>query len=365
MNKHFFLFLLSFPLFVTAQDRLVINNVSVLDMTDSIVKPGKTVIIEGNKISFIGKNSKIPVRATIIDGAGKFLIPGLWDMHVHTCHERWEKSIPTIEAREVFLNSFIPNGITGIRDMGGDQKQIKIWKEQIRQGKRIGPLIVAGPIVDGPEKLREDYISISTPEEAVQTVKTLQNDGVDFIKVYTTLHRDVYFALAKECNSRHIDFRCKDRFYFHGNHQTDYRQKEFHLLPLYSVALLKESISDFEKTQQKNLMSFMKTLLIKRLESSFFAFNQTLDRFISSYEAFLKAYYKGFVYLSRKHFYKVLEYLMDENYEAIELLIENDKAESFKASDFRPEFKKDLETDCKTLKHIKSLWEKVKRPEAR
>jgi len=122
---------------------------------------------------------------------------------------------------------------------------------------------------------------------------------------------------------------------------------------------LKESISDFEKTQQKNLMSFMKTLLIKRLESSFFAFNQTLDRFIASYDAFIKAYHKGFIYLSRKHFHKVLEYLMEENYEAIELLIENDKAESFKASDFKPEFKKDLENDCKTLKHIKSLWEKV------
>lgn len=124
---------------------------------------------------------------------------------------------------------------------------------------------------------------------------------------------------------------------------------------------LKESISEFEKTQQKNLMSFMKTLLIKRLESSFFAFNQTLDRFINSYDAFLKAYRKGFVYLSRKHFHKVLEYLMVEDYEAIERLIEKDKAEAFKASDFNADFKKDLEKDFKTLQHIKSLWETVKK----
>ena len=123
----------------------------------------------------------------------------------------------------------------------------------------------------------------------------------------------------------------------------------------------KKPLSDFEKTQQKNLMSFMKTLLIKRLESSFFAFNQTLDRFIKSYDAFLKAYHKGFVYLSKKHFGKVLEFLMEENYEAIERLIENDKAEQYKASDFRADFKKDLEKDFKTLKHIKSLWEQVKK----
>ncbi len=124
---------------------------------------------------------------------------------------------------------------------------------------------------------------------------------------------------------------------------------------------LKESISDFEKTQQKNLMSFMKTLLIKRLESSFFAFNQTLDRFIKSYEIFLKAYHKGHVYLSKKHLAKVMEYLMADDFEAIERLIDSEKAEQYKASDFSPDFKKDLDKDLKTLKHIKSLWEQVKK----
>jgi superfamily II DNA/RNA helicase len=121
----------------------------------------------------------------------------------------------------------------------------------------------------------------------------------------------------------------------------------------------KGEISDFEKTQQKNLMRFMKTLLIKRLESSFFAFNQTLDRFILSYEGYLKAYKSGYVVFSKKHFGKVLEYLMNDDFEAIERLIENEKAEQYKASDFTPAFKKDLEKDLKTLTHIKSLWDKV------
>ncbi|MEK6616837.1 MAG: helicase-related protein, partial [Bacteroidota bacterium] len=124
---------------------------------------------------------------------------------------------------------------------------------------------------------------------------------------------------------------------------------------------LKESITDFEKTQQKNLMRFMKTLLIKRLESSFYAFNKTLDRFILSYEGYLKAFRKGFVYISKKHFGKVMEYLMNDDFEAIERLIENEQAEQYKASDFTPDFKKHLESDLKTLHQIKSLWVKVKK----
>ncbi len=123
----------------------------------------------------------------------------------------------------------------------------------------------------------------------------------------------------------------------------------------------KGGITDFEKTQQKNLMRFMKTLLIKRLESSFFAFNKTIDRFIHSYQGYLKAYKSGYVLVSKKHFGKVLEYLMNDDLEAIERLIDADKAESFKASDFTADFKKDLDKDLKTLLHIKSLWSQVKK----
>jgi superfamily II DNA/RNA helicase len=119
---------------------------------------------------------------------------------------------------------------------------------------------------------------------------------------------------------------------------------------------LKEPISKSDLTGQRNLMRFMKTLLIKRLESSFYAFNKTLDRFIKSYESFLTAYKKGHVYLSKTHYSKVMEFMMADNYDAIERLIDNEKAEEFKASDFKSNFQKDLEKDLETLKHIKSLW---------
>jgi hypothetical protein len=206
MRKRSLLLFILLPVFCLSQNAIVIKNVSVIDMKDSIAKANQTVVIEGNRIMSIGEKIKIPASAKIIDGKNKFLIPGLWDMHVHMWHERWDKSVPNIEAREVFLDMFIPNGITGVRDMGGDQKQIKKWKEEISQGKRIGPRIVSGPIVDGPSKLQEDYIVAATAEQGVRIVDSLIEQRADFVKVYSTLPREAYFAIAKESNARHIPF---------------------------------------------------------------------------------------------------------------------------------------------------------------
>jgi hypothetical protein len=206
MKKRILILLFALPTFCRAQNILVIKNISVIDMKDSIPKINQTVIIEGNKIRSIGNKIKLPASAKTIDGTNKFLIPGLWDMHVHMWHERWEKSVPAIEGREVFLDMFIPNGIIGVRDMGGDQRQIKKWKEEIIEGKRIGPRIVSGPIVDGPSKLQEDYIVAGTAEQGVRIVDSLIKQKVDFVKVYSTLPREAYFAIAKESNARHIPF---------------------------------------------------------------------------------------------------------------------------------------------------------------
>jgi superfamily II DNA/RNA helicase len=122
---------------------------------------------------------------------------------------------------------------------------------------------------------------------------------------------------------------------------------------------LKDKLDANEEVRQKNLMVFMKTLLVKRLESSFYAFNKSLQRFIESYEGFIKAYNKGFVYFSKKHFGKVLEYLLNDDFDGIQRLIDDEKAEQYKASEFTPAFKKALENDLKTLNQIKTLWDKV------
>jgi superfamily II DNA/RNA helicase/HKD family nuclease len=122
---------------------------------------------------------------------------------------------------------------------------------------------------------------------------------------------------------------------------------------------LKEELTDFEKTSQRNMGGFMKILLIKRLESSFFAFNKTLGRFIKSYEDFLGAYNKGKVYVSKKHWQKIMDYLIAENYDAIQKLIDDEKAEEYSKNDFRKSLKTDIESDLKTLKVIENLWKEI------
>ena len=122
---------------------------------------------------------------------------------------------------------------------------------------------------------------------------------------------------------------------------------------------LKEELSAFEKTSQSNMGSFMKGLLVKRLESSFYAFKNTLNRFIKSYENFIGAYNKGTVFLSKKYWNRVVEYFLSDDFDSIQKLIDEEKAEEYKADLFKPELKTALKKDLQTLVKIKALWDKI------
>ena len=104
---------------------------------------------------------------------------------------------------------------------------------------------------------------------------------------------------------------------------------------------------------------FMKILLVKRLESSFYAFKNTLGRFIKSYETFIREYDKGRVFVSKKHINKIFELLENDDEEAIQRLIDEDKAEEYKSEDFDESFRKDLENDLKILKQVNDMWMKI------
>src|SRR3984893_8824002 len=127
---------------------LAFRHVNVIDATGSPVRPDMTVVVEGQRIVNLGKagDVQIPKSAKIVDAAGKLFIPGLWDMHVHTIFGDW---IPKDE--KIMLPLFVANGVTGVRDMGGDLEAVKQWRSQIAAGKLLGPrMIVAGPMLDGP-----------------------------------------------------------------------------------------------------------------------------------------------------------------------------------------------------------------------
>ena len=120
-------------------------------------------------------------------------------------------------------------------------------------------------------------------------------------------------------------------------------------------------IGQLEIESQRNMGKFMKILLVKRLESSFFAFKNSIDRFIRSYEMFIKEYKNGNVYVSKKYTNKIFELIENGDYDTIQKLIDEDKAEKYKSSDFRDDFINYLENDLKILKEIKNIWQKIER----
>lgn len=194
-------FLLLLPFGIQAksgseQPAIVFLNVNVIDATGSPVQPGMMVIIKGDRITHIGKMAKVsfPPGTRIVEGRNKFLIPGLWDMHVHTIFGDW---IPG--GTDVSLPLFVANGITGIRDMGGDLDTLLQWRSQISSGAILGPrMIISGPMLDGPKSRFPSSVSISTAEEGRKAVDDLKAKGVDFIKVQSFITREGYLGVADE-----------------------------------------------------------------------------------------------------------------------------------------------------------------------
>lgn len=182
------------------QNILAISDVTVIDATGAAAKPNVTVIITGDRITAIAETGKaeIPKNAQVIDGKGKFLIPGLWDMHVHTLID----SLP-----ETHFPLFIANGVTGVRDMAADVGLLKQLRKDINEGRLLGPRLIGGQMVDGPIPFWPDLaISISDEASARRTAASVKDRGVDFIKVYSLVPRDAYFALADEAKKRGIPF---------------------------------------------------------------------------------------------------------------------------------------------------------------
>ena len=168
-----------------------------------------TVVISGQQISAVGPaaSTPLPLRAQVVDAAGKFLIPGLADMHVHLTGA----GEPT-GSREFILPLLVANGITTVRDMGGKVEFLKHLRAEIDRGsllraRRLGPQIFfTGPYLDGALPSFLPSIVVKTPAEARQAVNRLTSEGVDFIKVQSGLDRGPYFAIAEESKAKHIRF---------------------------------------------------------------------------------------------------------------------------------------------------------------
>lgn len=123
----------------------------------------------------------------------------------------------------------------------------------------------------------------------------------------------------------------------------------------------KGKIDQLEAQSQRNMGRFMKILLVKRLESSFFAFRNSVDRFIRSYELFIAEFEKGHVYLSKKYTQKIFEMLEQDDDEAVRRLLDEGKAKRLNSHDFRDDFLPDLRRDLAILQEVQALWRQVDR----
>jgi imidazolonepropionase-like amidohydrolase len=183
---------------VSAQQPLAFTHVTVIDGARVTPRADQTVVVRGNRIVTVAPSDSVPVPAggRVVDGRGKFLIPGLWDMHVHTT---------VIGGREL-LGLYIANGVTGVRDMAGDWATLTAWREEIAQGRLVGPRILAsGPYLEGGD-VPIPHILTRTPDEGRAGVDSLVRLGVDFVKVHSQLTRETYFAIARRARERGISF---------------------------------------------------------------------------------------------------------------------------------------------------------------
>ena len=145
------------------------------------------------------------------------------------------------------------------------------------------------------------------------------------------------------------------------NKTLDLIINKFHYARYTPLLYLKNQkvLSNLEKGSQKNMGNFMKVVLLKRLESSFHAFKNTVERFIKSHNYFIKAYENGHIYLSKKYLNKILEFIESEDDFSLQELIDNDKAKDYDAKDFGSEFIVHLKEDLVTLEEIQNLWKDV------
>lgn len=121
------------------------------------------------------------------------------------------------------------------------------------------------------------------------------------------------------------------------------------------------TMDERERQGQRNLAKFMKILMVKRLESSFHAFRLSLDRFTQSYARVITEFKKGNVYISKKHISKIFDLLEQNDQEAIDRLLEEDKGERLSSEDFSEDFIEHLKADYRTLRRIKKMWSHVRR----
>jgi imidazolonepropionase-like amidohydrolase len=162
---------------------IVLSHVTVVDVITGSLQRDVDVTIRGGRIAAVGP-AAAAAGGRVVDATGKFLIPGLADMHVHWYDQR-------------YLGLFVANGVTRVRQMWGMPLHLA-WRKRIEAGELLGPRFsISSPIVDGPVPFWPGSISVGDAEAAAKAVADIKQKGYDFVKIYGGLPRDAYFAIVR------------------------------------------------------------------------------------------------------------------------------------------------------------------------
>jgi imidazolonepropionase-like amidohydrolase len=275
MKKFLFYLLSALSATAWAQSKPVFSivNVTIIDVKGGPTLLHRTVVVRDGKIEDIRYSTEFKKPpGQQINGTGKFLIPGLWDMHVHIAFGDW---FP--HAKEVTLPLFIANGITGVRDMGSDLEVLQRWRKEIIAGTLVGPRIVmSGPMLDGPKPRFPSSMAITTPDDGRRAVDDLKARGVDFIKLQSLIPRDAAFAIAEEAKKQQIPFVGHVPDSVRASEMSNAGQKSFeHLIGIFEGASPLED--EFIKGAAKGPGKFLATYDADRAAKVFalLAKNQT------------------------------------------------------------------------------------------
>jgi len=195
----------SLPVFGETTQDLVFTHIGIIDTAAERVLEDQTVVIQSGRITATGpsNHAKLPKNARMVDARGKFVIAGLWDMHVHVAGVSAEPAW----SKQVLLPLLLANGIVGVRDMGGDLEALVSWKREAEAGTILAPHIVAaGPWLAGGGKKTPEQYPVTNAEEARAAVRDLKQRGADFVKIISLPSREAFFAVADECKKERIEF---------------------------------------------------------------------------------------------------------------------------------------------------------------
>jgi imidazolonepropionase-like amidohydrolase len=196
---------------------LVITNANIVDVINNKIESDRLLAISGDTIEAIDDASKVKNYKAdrYVNATNKYIIPGLWDMHIHL---RGGDSL--IYPNKKLLPLFLANGVTTVRECGGDiTASVMLWKKQIEQGKLAGPKIfTSGPKIDGPKATWAGSLEVETPEQVSAALDSLQKLQVDFVKVYDSkISREAYLETIAQAHKRgmkitgHMPFTVESR----------------------------------------------------------------------------------------------------------------------------------------------------------